>query len=192
MWSMATARRGRMAAVCAAVVLGVSVAAWAQQLTYEGDVIGVDSNARTFTVKGSKPGEVLEMKFHVASTSAIVMEGRPSLFGELIKGDHVTVSYGSVGATHTVHRAERIRSVSREMTFAGDVIAVDVKAQTFTVKNATGRKVEEMTFHVNPTARLYIGGEGVLLAQVHTGDIVTVVYDSTGPSPYAKHVRKGA
>ena len=132
MWSMATARRGRMAAVCAAVVLGVSVAAWAQQLTYEGDVIGVDSNARTFTVKGSKPGEVLEMKFHVASTSAIVMEGRPSLFGELVKGDHVTVSYGSVGATHTVRRAERIRSAPRDKRRAR-VVRLDLKSSAMVI-----------------------------------------------------------
>lgn len=192
MWALTAARRVRVAVMCAALLLGISALAKAQQLTYEGDVVAVDTKAVTFTVKGSKPGEMTEMAFHVGSGSQIFIEGERRLLGELVKGDHVVVTYGTSGAKHTVQRAERIRTASREMTFAGTVIAVDGKAQTFTVKETARGKVEEMKFHVNPASRLYIGGEDVLLRQIRKGDTVTVAYESAGANPHLKHLKKSA
>jgi hypothetical protein len=193
MRSKVTEKRARIAAACAALLLGVGVSAFAQERTYEGDIVALDGKANTFTVKATKPGEVMEMAFHVGTSAAIAVEGERPLFGELVKGDHVVVTYVTAGGTHTVHHAERIRSSARELTFAGNVIGVNAKAQTFTVKKTAGGKVEEMQFHVNPGARLYLGGEDVLLTQLRPGDSVTVAYESTDPTThYAKHVKKRA
>lgn len=187
---MVAVKKARMAAMCAALLLGVSVSAFAQQPTYEGDIVALDGKANTFTVKGSKAGEVAEMAFHVGAPSEIMINGERILFGELVKGDHVVVSYRSAGATHTVSHVKRVKTVSREMTFAGSVIAVDLKGQIFTVKSTSGSKVEEMTFHFRPGTHLYVGGEeDTLLAQLRPGDAVTVTYESMNAKTHnVKHI----
>ena len=91
-----------MAAVFAVLLLGSGASAWAEERTYEGDIIAVDGKANTFTVKASKPGEVLEMAFHAGPKSEMFIDGNRVLFAELVKGDYVTVSYEVAGATHTV------------------------------------------------------------------------------------------
>jgi hypothetical protein len=188
-----TVRTLPTAAVLAALVLGGGASVFAQQQTYEGDIVALDGKANTFTVKGTKPGESMEMAFHVGKYSDIVIEGQRRLFGELVKGDRVLVTYGTTGSVHTVQRAERTRSVVHEMTFAGDVTAVDLKAQTFTVKAAAHGKIEEMQFHVDPATRLYLGGEDVFLMQLRTGESVIVAYEMAGTQThYAKHLKKSA
>jgi hypothetical protein len=188
---MVTTKRERVAAVCAALLLGASVSAFAQETTYEGDIVALDGKADTFTVKASKPGEVLEMEFDAGKNSEIVIDAERRLFGELVKGDHVVVTYGTVGATHTVRRAERTRSASKELTFTGTVMGVDVKAQTFTVRTTAGGKVEEMAFHVSPATRLYLGGEDTFLVQLRPGESVTVAYESPDATThFAKHLKK--
>ena len=87
-------------------------------------------------------------------------------------------------------RADRIHSAVRELTFTGDVMSVDPKAQTFTVRHMVDGKVEEMAFHVNPAARLYVGDEAVLLREIRPGDAVTVAYDLTAGPHFAKNVKK--
>ncbi len=191
MWSIVTTKRARMAAACATLLLGVSVSAFAQEKTYEGDIVALDGKADTFTVKASKPGEVLEMEFHAGKNSELIIDAERRLFGELVKGDHVVVSYGTTGATHTVRRAERTRSASKELAFTGNVIAVDTKAHTFTVKTTAGGKIEEMQFHVSPATRLYLGGEDTFLAQMRPGESVTVAYESPDATThFAKHLKK--
>ena len=115
------------------------------------------------------------------------------LFAELVKRDHVTVATRR-WATHTVRRTERQRTASTELTFAGSVSGVDIKAQTFSVKNTVKGENVEMRFHFNPATRLYIGGEETgLLAQLRPGEIVTVTYESTDTTTHnVKHVKKSA
>jgi hypothetical protein len=145
-------------------------------------------------VKASKPGEVLEMAFHAGPRSEVFIEGSRVLFGELVKGDHVTVSYETAGSTHTVRGAERQRSASKELTFAGNVSGIDLKTQTFSVKSTAKGENVEMRFHFNPATRLYIGGdEDRLLAQLRPGETVTVTSESADAATHnIKHVRKNA
>ena len=139
-------RNRGIAAVFTMVLLGIGTAAWAQERTYEGDIVALDGKANTFTVRGTKPGEVMEMAFHAGPKSEMVVDGERVVFGELVKGDHVMVSYEPEGTIHTVRRVERRRSASQEMTFAGNVIGVDVKAQTFTVKKRPPAADRECNF----------------------------------------------
>ena len=186
-------RRG-LAAVCAVVLLGMGASAWAQERTYEGDIITVDGKANTFTVKASKPGEVMEMAFHSGPKSEVFIDGSRVLFAELVKGDHVTVTFESTGSTHTVRRAERLRTASKEMTFAGTVSGVDLKAQTFMVKKTAKGESVDMQFHFRPGTKLYIGGEeDSLLAQLRPGETVTVTYEPVNATTHhVKHVKKSA
>ena len=187
-------RSGGLAAVFAVLLLGGSTSAWAEERTYEGDIIAVDGKANTFTVKASEPGEFLEMAFHAGPKSEMFIDGNRVLFAELVKGDHVTVSYEAAGATHTVRRTERQRTASKELTFAGTVSGVNTKAQTFSVKNTVKGESSEMQFHVSPAARLYLGGEEAgLLAQLRPGETVTVTYESTDTTTHnVKHLKKSA
>ena len=183
---------GRLSVAFAALLLGLAVPVFAQQMKYEGDIVALDGKANTFTVKGSKPGEVTEMAFRVSPESLMLIEGEPGLFGELVKGDHVVVTYQSTGDVHTVNRAERTRSAARELSFTGSIMGVDAKAQMFTVKSTTGGHVQEMEFHVNPAARLYIGSEQVLLSQLRPGETVTVEYEANDSGHFAKRLKKTA
>ena len=191
MGSMVSSKGFRVAAFGAAVVLGLSVSAMAQQ-KYDGVIVAVDGKANTFTVKSSKKGEQAEMAFHVDQASRILVDGEQRLLGELVKGDDVEVTYGTMGGTHTVQHANRVKSASAEMTFSGDVVAIDNKAQTFTVRKMTNGKVEEMEFHVTPDARLYLGGEEAVLWEFQKGDPVTVAYESGAAPHLAKHVKKNS
>ena len=185
----------RMVVVLTMLLLGAGASARAQERTYEGDVVAVDGKANTFTVKASKPGQQpLEMAFHVSPRSELLIGGQRVVFAELVKGDHVTVTYESTGDTHTVRHADRHRTVGTEMSFTGDVTTVDLKAQTFTVKSTSGGTTSEMQFHFRPGTRLYLGGDqGALLAQLRPGEKVTVTYETTGPSTRdVKHVKKSA
>jgi hypothetical protein len=183
----------RVVAFCGAVLAFMSTGVSAQQKTYEGDIISVDGKANVFTVKGTRPGEAVEMAFHVGPKSEVMIGAERSIFAELVKGDHVTVEYGTAGNVNTVNHAARVRTAAREMTFAGNVVAVDLKAQTFTAKATIGGKVEEMEFHVSPTTKLYVGGEEEhLLADLRVGDAVRVGYEpGDAKSHNVKHVAKG-
>lgn len=104
----------------------------------------------------------------------------------------VLLGVGSAAWAHD--RTEPRKSASQEMTFAGNVIGVDINAHTITVKQTTGGAVVEMQFHVSPETRLYIAGEeAALLAQVRPGDSVTVTYESTDAATHSvKRVKKSA
>lgn len=191
MWTMTTFRSARTAVLCGALVLGGGAAAVAQQHTYEGDVIAVDGKANTFTVKGSKPGEAVEMRFHVRPESQIYVDGERKLVGELSKGDHVDVTYGTSGKTHTVSRAERVRTAVRELTLMGNVTEIDIKGRTFKVKQAGPGEAAVMTFHMDRAGRLYLGsGEEVMWKELHDGDGVVVTYETVGSMHHVKHMMK--
>lgn len=186
----------RLALVIACFMAAVSVAAGAQEKRYQGNITAVDTKTHTFTVKGTEKGETAEMKFHVDKTSAISIDGERKIFGELAKGDHVEVTYGSSGTTHTVMHVDRHMtamqgSAKREMPFDGEIIDVDTTAHTFTAKRTLGGKVEEMMFHVKPGTRIYVGGEQMsLVQQLRKGDEVTVHYETASGEHLVKAVGK--
>ncbi|MGE0462909.1 MAG: hypothetical protein AB7Q16_16220 [Vicinamibacterales bacterium] len=191
MWPIAGVNRVRVAVLLMAVLFGAGLPAFAQQKnTYEGDIVGVDAKAMTFTVKGTKAGATADMAFKVDPGSQLFIDGQRRLLGELEKGDHVVVTYSTSGATHTAQRTDRMKTAVRELTFTGNVIAVDTGAHTFTVRKSGGGTVEEMMFHASPGTRLYISGEPILLAQLQKGDEVTVAYESVGTVHHVKHVKR--
>ena len=89
-------KKAQFGAVFAAVMLSLSATAFAKDMTYEGDVLSVDVKAGTFIVKATEPGEVLEKAFLVGPKSTIFVEGELRLLGELVKGDHVVITYDPV------------------------------------------------------------------------------------------------
>lgn len=189
MWTIAGIHRIGVAALCTGMLLGLSGAAFAQAKTYEGDVVAIDTKAMTYTVKGTKPGENVEMAFHVDPSSQMFISGERRLLGEMVKGDHVVVTYGAMAKPYVVVTVDRIRTGRRELSFTGEVIAVNDPARTFTVRSMVDGKVQEMQFHANPSAQLFIGGDRVLFEQLHKGDSVTVGYESVGLVHHLRHLK---
>ncbi len=97
-------------AIGCALVLGVSQTARAEVRTYEGDVIAVDLAGRSFTLRGTSKGDVLERKFRIGSPSDVVIDGDTAVLAEFAKGDHLVVSYESAGAPSTSHRTTQSAS----------------------------------------------------------------------------------
>lgn len=105
----------------------------------------------------------------------------------------VILSIGTAAWAHD--RSDATRSGSQEVTFSGNVISVDAKAQTITVKTITDGKAVEMAFHVNPETRLVIGAdEPALLRELRPGDSVTVTYESAEAAAHnvKQHGKKSA
>lgn len=171
-----------------ALLGGVALA----QMKYQGEVVSVDEKAHTFTVRATAKGESPEeMKFHADKDSQVYVDGERKLFAELIKGDHVTVSYGTSGQTHMAKKVER-HSGTAEKTFSGEVIEVDPKAETFTVRAMVAGKAEERKFHASHESRFYVGAEQLtLVSQLQKGDWVDVHYETVGGEHHVKHVSKG-
>lgn len=184
--------RVRVAALCTGVWFGISGAAFAQSKTYEGDVVAVNATAMTYTVKGTTPGEQVEMAFHVDPSSQMFIGGERKLLGEMVKGDHVIVTYGAKDAPYVVVQVDRIHTRTRELSFTGGVIDVNDTARTFTVKSVVDGKAQEMKFHVNPGAQLFVGGQRILLEQIRKGDVVTVGYESILQVHHVRHVKKAS
>ncbi|HSF18016.1 MAG TPA: hypothetical protein VLK65_20935 [Vicinamibacteria bacterium] len=73
----------------------------AKEMVFDGEVVGVDATARTFTVKRSVGGKVEEMKFHVQPTTRIYVGAEQEfLVEQLRKGDEVSVRYESASGEH--------------------------------------------------------------------------------------------
>ena len=187
-------RSHEVAAVVMVALLGAGGSAWAKEQTYEGDVVAIDGQANTFTVKATKTGEAAEMAFHFNPHGTVYLDGSRVLFADLERGDHGTVAYGKAGTADTVKRTAHERAKAQEMTFTGTISATDPKAQTFTVKSSKKGEAVEMVFHVDPATRLYVGGEEAhLVAQLHRGENVTVNYETQSPSLHnVKHLKKSA
>src|SRR5262245_56312358 len=67
--------------------------------TFKGEVVSVDTVNHSFVVKGTEKGEASEMSFAVAEGTTITIEGQRVLFGQLRKGEPVTVVYRMVDGT---------------------------------------------------------------------------------------------
>jgi ribosomal protein L19 len=160
-------------------LLAMPVIAAAQEKHYEGDITSVDAKARTFTVRATVRGEPVEMEFHVDKASEISIEGERKMFAELERGDHVTVTYETSGMTHMARNVTRHKTMAKEMKFDGQIVNIDTKAHTFTVRGTAKGKTEEMMFHLSPSARIYIGAtHESLIQQLQIGDEVTVHYET--------------
>ncbi len=73
------------------------------EMSFAGQVIEVDTNSHTFTVKRTAGAKVEEMKFHVSPASRLYIGAEHlALVQQIKKGDEVTVHYETVGAQHDV------------------------------------------------------------------------------------------
>jgi hypothetical protein len=77
---------------------------------------------------------------------------------------------------------------ARERTFEGDVVAIDGRANTFTVKATKPGEQAEMAFHVNPHGSVYLDGGRVFFAELERGDHVTVAYDTAGTADTVRRI----
>ena len=60
------------------------------------------------------------------------------------------------------------------------------------MKSVVDGKAQEMKFHVNPGAQLFVGGQRILLEQIRKGDVVTVGYESILQVHHVRHVKKAS
>ena len=79
---------------------------------------------------------------------------------------------------------------AQEKHYEGDVVAVDTKAHTFTVKGTEKGETAEMKFHLDKSSAIAINGERKLFAELANGDHVRVTYGSTGMVHSAKNVER--
>jgi len=77
-----------------------------KEMTFEGDVVSVDVPAQEFTVKSTAKGAVNEMTFHVSRPTSVKVDGEIALLSEL-RGEHVTVTYETIGSTHHAKHLHR-------------------------------------------------------------------------------------
>ena len=63
--------------------------------TFSGEIVGVDAQAHTFTVRGSDPAH--EMKFRAEAGSKVIVNGQPKSVTDLTRGEHVKVTYTGAG-----------------------------------------------------------------------------------------------
>lgn len=64
--------------------------------TFSGEIVAVDAQAHTFTVRGSEiPAH--EMKFRAEAGSNVIVNGQPKPVTDLTRGEHVKVTYTGAG-----------------------------------------------------------------------------------------------
>jgi len=69
---------------------------------------------------------------------------------------------------------------AKEQSYEGDIVAIDGKANTFTVKATKPGEAAEMVFHFNPHGTVYLDGSRVFFAELERGDHVAVAYGKAG------------
>ena len=86
----------------------------------------------------------------------------------------------------------KAKKAQKEMTFEGDITAVDVPTNEFTVKSREKGAASEMTFHVSRPVSVRIDGEIRPLRELAKGEHVTVTYEASasGSTPLCKHLHR--
>lgn len=148
---------------------------FANEQSYSGKIVALDPKLRMFIVKG----EDGEKTFHPTRDSKFTIDGQTKLFGELQKGEEVTVHYNTTNNTHIATRVTRLKPKpeAKELQFQGEITAIGESGRTLTVKSTVKGRVEEKTFHVNPRTQIYVGGEEKFFDQLQKGERVTVTYE---------------
>lgn len=67
-------------------------------------------------------------------------------------------------------------AMAQEKRYEGEIVAVDVKEHTFTVKGTATGEPAEMKFHVGKDSEVVVEGERKLFAELERGDRVAVTY----------------
>jgi D-lyxose ketol-isomerase len=78
--------------------------------TFSGKIMMVDPKLKIMVVKDNNNDE---MTFHVRKQTEILVSGEPKLFGELRKGEDVTITYAMAGDQHVAKNA-KVKSSSSQ------------------------------------------------------------------------------
>jgi hypothetical protein len=100
------------------------------------------------------------------------------------------VAFASAEQTKTATKAKPPAVRQQDQTFLGEILSVDTKAHTFTVKSVEGGAAREMMFHVGNDSRVVIDGESTLLGSLERGERVSVEYRSEGSTHTATLVKR--
>ena len=73
--------------------------------------------------------------------------------------------------------------------YEGDIVSVDGKANTFTVKATKRGEAAEMSFHFKPGGTVRLDGDRVFFAELERGDHVEVGYETTGTADTVQRTR---
>jgi len=171
-----------------------------KEMTFSGTVESVNLKDHTFLVRNHEnKNKVEEMRFQFpASGVNFVLEGETVPIDELQRGDEVTVTWEPENVMHMVKNVHRHHGEMAEhtmmkagdpFTFTGKVESVDMKDQSFVVRNESQGKVEELRFHLAPGTELILDGSPVILSELQANDTVTVNYETI---PTLKSVHKKA
>lgn len=79
---------------------------FANEQTYSGKIVTIDPKLRMFIVKG----EGGEKTFVASKDSSFKIDGQPKLFGELQKGEEVTVRYSITNHKHIAKQVTRLKA----------------------------------------------------------------------------------
>lgn len=173
-------------AVCAAVLATTAgfraaadqpATAAAPESTFTGTVISVDPQERVFEAKGF----FFNKKFNLGANCAYAMlDNKSGTIADLRAGEKVAVSYQN---SHGVLIADRVEQ--QPMRYEGMVQAVNPAAHTMTV-HVTG---SDKTFQVPGDCSVVLrGGKTGSVADIQTGDHVTITYETPGNALTAREI----
>ena len=173
-------------AVCAAVLATTAcfraaadqpTMAATPERTYTGTVNSVDPQKRVLDTKGF----FLSKKFNLGADCAYVMlDNKSGTLADLRPGEKVTVSYQNA---HGVLIADRV--VQQPMRYEGMVRAVDPAAHTLTLHLTGSNKTFQIPDDCNVVLR---GGKTGSIADIQTGDRVTITYETPGHALTAREI----
>jgi D-lyxose ketol-isomerase len=98
-----------VAMVVVMLMYGATIFALSEH-TFSGKIMMVDPKLKIMVVKDNNNEE---MTFHVRKQTEILVGGAPKLFGELRKGEDITITYAMAGDQHVVKNAKVTPSSSQ-------------------------------------------------------------------------------
>jgi len=145
--------------------------------TYTGTVVAVDPNGRMLEVKGF----LFSKKFNLGDSCTYTIVGKDTgTLGDLRSGQRVTVGYQDANG---VLIADRV--TQRPLCEEGMVKAINPAAHTLTLHLRTMDKAFRLP---DDCAIVLRGGKSGTLADIQTGDHVTVTYEIPNDKPTVRQI----
>ena len=183
---MKTNRAKNWAAVCAAVLTATAAfRASADQATtaaraeksYTGTVISVNPQEHTLKTKWFVFGKTFNLG---APCTYTLLDNRAGTINDLRPGEKVTVGYQDVDGVLVADRVEQ-----QPMRYTAMVKAIDPVAHTLTLEDHGMAKTFQIADDCNVMLR---GGKSGSLADIQTGNHVTVTYETPNDKPTAEQI----
>jgi hypothetical protein len=148
-----------------------------QDKTYTGTVASVNPGVRTLKVKGF----LFSKRFNLGTDCAYVLLDNPNgAIGDLRPGEKVKVGYQDANGVLVADRVQQ-----EPMKFSGMVKAVDPAAHTVLVHSGWADK----TFRIPDDCQVVLRGDkSGSLADLQTGNHVTVIYETPNDKPTARRI----